>query len=229
MSYLKSYQNYIKLIMENNTTAVNYNIFEDSVGVIAIAISSIGIIANSVLLFLFIADPVFRKTVYYLMLISCLTDLIANAANIASYVTYFKKTLYIALLCKILGFLIYVSYGVSIMNLSLIAIYRYFSVVRPFAKVYTTYKMQFVIISEVVIWMICIIVCLPDLVFLNCSSILEGYATMIRSHHFCRDILSPLLLFITLYLLLSSSYSTTELLFINEIMLDRDSHQYLGN
>ena len=151
--------------MENNTTTININPFENSIAAFTITISSIGVIANSVLLYLFLTIPRFHRTTYYLMFISCLTDLIANVVNIVSYVILLKRFLNTAFLCKILGFLIYISYGVSIMNLSLIAIYRYLSVVRPFAKVYTTYKKQFIIISEIIIWIVCIMTCLPDLIY----------------------------------------------------------------
>ena len=53
------------------------------------------------------------------------------------------------------------------MNLSLIAIYRYLSIVRPFSKIYALYKKQFLITSEILIWMICFGASLPDLLYLE--------------------------------------------------------------
>ena len=161
------------------------------------------------------------------MLITCLTNLIANIASIVSNIFYLRKTINTTVLCRILGFLIYTSYGISMMNLSLIAIYRYLSYAKPFSRIYVMYKKRFMIIGEILIWIVCIATGLPDFMYLQ---------TRQSSTRICDyDQITPsfsaviLIFVITSLLLLSSSSSTGKLLFINETMYDQDIVLIMNN
>ena len=104
------------------------------------------------------------------MLISCLTDILSNVTTIISYMVirnpnfkYWNTTA----LCRLFSYIVYTSYSISIMNLSLIAIYRYICIVRPFSSLYINYKKQFIIVSEIFIWIVSLTLGIPDLSYVK--------------------------------------------------------------
>lgn len=157
--------------MANYTSVINdtANPISEFLGIFSITMSSIGLAANTLLMYIFLVDSSFRKKIYYLMTICCLTDLIVNISTIILNSMFWTSNgLSITTInCKILGYIVDTSYSVSIMNLSLIAIYRYMSVIRPFSLIYLHYKKEFLIASEVFIWISSMTVNIPQLMFID--------------------------------------------------------------
>lgn len=82
----------------------------------------------------------------------------------------------VRILCRIFTCLIYIFYGITIMNLSLIAIYRYFAIVKPLSSIYLTCKKQFLVTSEIIVWFISIAVSMPAIFYIGVDP---------KSHSFC--------------------------------------------
>lgn len=155
--------------MDDNAT-INLVIVKINISVFAISISSLGMMANLALMYIFLVDSFFRKITYNLMLISCLTDIISNITTIMSYIVMrnsgFKRS-DVNALCRLFTYIIYTSYSISIMNLSLIALYRYISIVRPFSNLHPVYKKKFIIASEIFIWIACLGLGIPNMLYLQ--------------------------------------------------------------
>ncbi|RDD39731.1 Neuromedin-B receptor [Trichoplax sp. H2] len=157
--------------MENiNSTITN----DDAYSYFSIFINclcSIGLIANALLLYIFTSDKFFRKTTYYLMLICVISDGISNISSLSSSNLLLITKLYqsegMDVICRLFGSVVYISYGISIMNLCLISIDRYFAFVKPLNYFYRTYKSKIIIITEVFIWIISAAVAIPDFVFIQ--------------------------------------------------------------
>lgn len=152
--------------MANNTT-LKYDLDGSITAfqIISVIISSFGLIANITLLYIFVVDRFFRKIIYYLMLICCVTDLISNTLIAVIYGAFLLSDVSLPVastICKAFSFLIYGSYSVSLLNLSLIAAFRYISVVRAFSTIYLSHKNEFIIISEIIIWVVSFAVGIPD-------------------------------------------------------------------
>ena len=109
--------------------------------------SIIGLFANAFLLYILIKHEIFGKTTYYLLRISVTSDIICNFTTATAYfmssgahIFYLDGTT----LCRCLVLTIFASYGVSMMTLCIIAIDRYFVIVRPLSSFYRRYKGQFI-------------------------------------------------------------------------------------
>ena len=137
---------------------------------LSIGISSLGVVANAALFYIFIVDSYFRKIIYYLMLLCCFTDLVSNTLILIIYSVFLTTNIKLSVastICRTFSFIVYASYSISILNLSLIAAFRYLSVVRPFSDLYLIYKNQFIIISEIIIWLVSIAVGIPDFIHIE--------------------------------------------------------------
>ena len=132
----------------------------------AIFISFIGLLANIYILYVLISDTYFHKTTYYLIRISVFSDIISTSASIGGYIQIAGKTLdHIGgtLMCKYFIFIIYTSYGISMMTLCLISIDRYYDIIKPYCHFYRFHKTHILIVSETTIWLVAISVNLPIL------------------------------------------------------------------
>ncbi|RDD39717.1 Neuropeptide FF receptor 2 [Trichoplax sp. H2] len=123
----------------------------------AIPLSVIGLVANLLLLYIFISDKFFHRSTYVLMLVSVVSDITSTITSIVCYSLLVDENLSIqsgSSMCKYFLFIISSSYGISIMTLCLIAIDRYFAVVQPFSRFYLSYKSRLIVIVEILIWLI---------------------------------------------------------------------------
>lgn len=124
--------------------------------VVGVLLFFMGLISNSFLIYVFMTDRCFKKTTYHLILLSCISDIISILAMLY---TNFQVALRPSLAyttslitCKILMFIVSTSYGVSIFNLCLIAIDRYFAIVKPLSVYYRIYKKRLILASEMTLW-----------------------------------------------------------------------------
>ncbi|RDD40094.1 Neuropeptide FF receptor 2 [Trichoplax sp. H2] len=129
-----------------------------------------GLSINAIMVKVFITDKQFRKTTYRLLCMVMISDIIASLNSITGYIIAAYNTLDYhdgATWCAIFLTVGAASYAVSMMNLALIAIDRYFVIVRPFSPFYRYYKRNFLIISEILIWLSSIGVTMPMTVYVS--------------------------------------------------------------
>lgn len=128
------------------------------------SLAGIGFASNLVLSYTLLIDKFFRKVSYKLMLICIISDAFASFALFFGYAVILEQIDHVnaaSSACKILLFLVYVSYGISFMNLALIAVDRYFAVVRPLSSFYRFYKNRILFVSETCILILASIVGIP--------------------------------------------------------------------
>ncbi|RDD37252.1 Prokineticin receptor 2 [Trichoplax sp. H2] len=134
--------------------------------VTTIPFSCIGLIMNVFLAFLFVKDKFFHTVSYTLMLVSIISDSISNFAVITNYVyllgTSFDHS-HGVILCKLVNYCLLASYGISILNLSLIGITRYFAIVRPYCLFYRKYRHKIILIAELFICISALSLAIPSL------------------------------------------------------------------
>ncbi|EDV21442.1 uncharacterized protein TRIADDRAFT_60080 [Trichoplax adhaerens] len=151
----------------NQSLANFFSVLYASAAIAVVPLSVIGLLANLFVLYIFITEKFFRKVTYQLILISATTDTISSITYICVYSQIAAKSLNLTsgtIMCKCLFFITMTSYAISIMNLSLIALDRYFAIVKPWARFYRLHRNQFVMICEVIIWIMAIIINFPLLI-----------------------------------------------------------------
>lgn len=139
----------------------------------AIPLTVTGLLVNLLMLYVFIMDKFFHRRIYLLMLISTISDASSTIASIVGYSVLADKNLNVqtgSIICKFFLFVISTSYGISMMSLSLIAMDRYFAIVRPFFRFYAIYKNQIIVLTEIFIWILSISVCAPMLAVITSYS-----------------------------------------------------------
>ncbi|RDD39714.1 Bombesin receptor subtype-3 [Trichoplax sp. H2] len=133
----------------------------------ATCLGIIGLSANLFLLYLLVTDKFFHKTTYYLIMVSSTSDSISTITSILGFahIASYTKDYHVAVtLCRSVFFITLTSYGISMMNLCLIGIERYFAIVKPFVQFYRNYKIRIITSVEILIWTSSIIFTIPTLV-----------------------------------------------------------------
>lgn len=144
-----------------------------TVSIISSVLSCFGLVFNSILLYIFITDGRFRLTSYSLLCVCITSDFISNVFSFISNSLFLSSKLpqpVATLICQLFGFVMYTSYGISIMNLCLISIDRYFTLVKPHARFYRVNKNRVLIISQIMIFCISIATAIPVIFFLTARS-----------------------------------------------------------
>ena len=152
----------------HQNTTINYDIFYTCLAACGFILSTIGLTANTFLIYIFVTDKFFHKTNYFLMLISVISDTIANLVGYSSYsfISGTNPNYSSALIsCKIFSYFILTSYAISIFNLTLIAFDRYMALVKPMNTFYRNYKKRILIICEIVIFLLSTLTTIPSLYF----------------------------------------------------------------
>lgn len=127
--------------------------------IVGIPIFIFGLVINLFILNLFLFDKHFQKTSYRLMCVSVISDIISTLASLAGYIQIVRRDLdYIGgtFMCRMVLFLLFASFGVSMMNLCLIGVDRYFIIMKPLSPFYRQYKVYVLVIGETAIWFISI-------------------------------------------------------------------------
>ncbi|RDD39366.1 G-protein coupled receptor 183 [Trichoplax sp. H2] len=129
----------------------------------------IGLILNIVLLNLLFTDNDFQNSTYRLIRMFVISDVISVTATATMFsISIFVNLDYIVSsnLCRVLATTTFSSTAISIMNLALVAVDRYFSIVRPFSPFYRNHKIKFLIITEFLVWLISISATSPFILYL---------------------------------------------------------------
>ncbi|RDD41869.1 rhodopsin [Trichoplax sp. H2] len=136
--------------------------------VCAIPVSFIAWIFNTLIAYLLITVKYFRKPTYRLILVSVISDTLSSITIFIGYnlITFSKINHHQgSLICKTFSLIAFSSFGVSIMNLSLISVNRYFVIARPLSPFYRKYKIQFLVVCELFICIASISSTSPVLVY----------------------------------------------------------------
>ena len=154
----------------NDTNDFLYSSINFYAAIAAIPLSVCGLSTNIFLLILFVTDQFFRKTTYHIMLMSVISDIISTITSISAYIQIAKGHLDDNMglfMCQSLVFTTMTSYSISMMNLCLISIDRYISIVRPLWPFYRIYKKRLLMASEVIIVLISILINFPTLALIR--------------------------------------------------------------
>ncbi|EDV18885.1 Neuropeptide Y receptor type 2 [Trichoplax sp. H2] len=129
----------------------------------------LGITLNLLLIRILFTDPNFRKTTYRLIRMAAISDAIGGITFLPVIVLFWIERDYklSAIVCKISFSSNYVSTSISTMTLALIAVDRYFVVIRPLSMFYKCHKKKFLILTQIFIWIASISIASPILVFLT--------------------------------------------------------------
>ncbi|RDD40142.1 Neuromedin-K receptor [Trichoplax sp. H2] len=130
---------------------------------------TIGLILNITLLHLLFTDKNFQNPTYRLIRMPVISDVISATAT----VVLFTISIFVNIdditssnLCRILATIMFSSIAISIMNLALVAVDRYFAIVRPFSPFYRNHKTKFLIVTEFFVWLVSISVTSPFALYL---------------------------------------------------------------
>ena len=163
------------MIGVNNThqnATINFGIFYTCMGIFGFILTTFGLSANSILIYIFTTDKYFRKTHYILMLVSVISDTISNTTAFFSSAFLLRiNSDYLSafISCKIITYVIFTSYAISIFNLILIALDRYMSLVKPMNMLYRNHKNRLLIVYEMAILIISTSTTIPFLFFSGTS------------------------------------------------------------
>ncbi|EDV19006.1 uncharacterized protein TRIADDRAFT_34297, partial [Trichoplax adhaerens] len=142
----------------SNSNAINniYNIIYDYASLISGVLSIIGCSLNLFLLYILIRDKQFHTVSYKLIRISVISDILSSftigtGCLLISYEFTYDGGI---ILCRVVIFFTFTSNGVSILNLCLIAIDRYFAIVKPFYRRYHRRRKQIFYLSQIFVWTI---------------------------------------------------------------------------
>lgn len=152
---------------------IHYEIINKYAYAAAIPFSIIGFIANILLLYIIRSDRYFDKMTYHLIQISVISDLISLFCAITGFSLVAGVHIEYdigSVLCKLLLFVIYISYGISITTLCLISIDRYLAIVKPLSVVSRKYKKKLIHLGLYVGCMITLSISLPILIVANVYS-----------------------------------------------------------
>ncbi|RDD42313.1 Substance-K receptor [Trichoplax sp. H2] len=152
-----------------NGTATYSDVFRYA-GIAASPLSAIGLLANLFMLMVLSNRFHFSKTTYNLIRVSVISDSISCFTSAACYILMVVYRLDVndgRIVCRTIIFTTMTSYGISMMTLAIIAIDRYFAVVRPFLSVYHSKKSRIILFSEIQVWIISAAVCVPLLFYVN--------------------------------------------------------------
>ncbi|RDD39728.1 Neuropeptide SIFamide receptor [Trichoplax sp. H2] len=195
----------MNISVENNSLKEFYSKVYTYASLAALPLAVTGLIANLFLFYILLTDNFFRKVTYYLILASVISDIISTIVSIIVYTHVAGFTLdYIlgSVLCKGVFFVAQSSYGISMMNLCLIATDRYFAIVRPLTRFYRIYKKRILISAEIMIWLLSLTVTSPKLIFMK----VQRENTMMCEHDTITNwIASYLIAFIVIIYVIPSS------------------------
>ncbi|RDD40092.1 Tachykinin-like peptides receptor 99D [Trichoplax sp. H2] len=149
-----------------NNTTINLKlasrIYHDVI-IGVLPITTAGLIINIAIVELLLTDRDFFKTTYRLLCISAISDIVSSLKSIIGYYFVVFDSLDYqsgAAWCFIAMSIGPISNGISLMNLALIAVDRYFAIVRPLSLFYRYHKVKFLVISEILIWIVATILSL---------------------------------------------------------------------
>ena len=147
--------------MDNDTFYIQ---LYDVTSIIALPLALIGLISNVFILYIFITDLFFHQPTYYLIMVAVISDIITAITMTYGYSHILARTVDshgAHIMCQTAVFITATSYTVSIMTICIIAIDRYFIVVKPWSPIYQQNKKRFLIISEILIWIMAAAVTAP--------------------------------------------------------------------
>ncbi|EDV21443.1 uncharacterized protein TRIADDRAFT_60081 [Trichoplax adhaerens] len=94
-------------------------------------------------------------------------------ANITSLITFIQIAIHHhdyhsgSLMCRYYVYIYASSYGISISTLTLLAIDRYYAIIRPLSPFYRIYRRQFLITCEIGIWILSLLIHIPTFFYMS--------------------------------------------------------------
>ncbi|EDV24648.1 uncharacterized protein TRIADDRAFT_56663 [Trichoplax adhaerens] len=143
-------------ISNSNVTNNFDNIMYDYASLISGAVSIIGCSLNLFLLCVLMSDKKFQAISYKLIRISVISDILSSLAIGIGYLLVSYEFTYDGgvILCRVVLFFTFTSNGVSMLNLCLIAIDRYYAILKPLYQGYHRRRKHIFFTSQILVWMI---------------------------------------------------------------------------
>ncbi|RDD42517.1 Neuropeptide Y receptor type 2 [Trichoplax sp. H2] len=153
-----------------NSSHLKYKLMFRYSYIAAIPVFIIGIIANIILFYLIACGKYFHKVTYQLISIAVISDLISLTTSIIVFAIYATNNVEYSLgsiLCKLLLFITYCCYGVSMTTLCMISIDRYFAVTKPLSSLRYRQKRRTIYFGQTIGCLLAIGVSVPVLIYNN--------------------------------------------------------------
>ena len=115
-----------------------------------------GFFANTFIFYILVTYSSFQAIPYKLIRITVISDILSSFAVVFGNInTSAEKSVESGTaLCRAVMFMIFLSNGVSMFNLSYIAIDRYFSIVKPFHRYYRLHRKRIFYFASITIWIV---------------------------------------------------------------------------
>ncbi|RDD37258.1 Pyroglutamylated RFamide peptide receptor [Trichoplax sp. H2] len=138
---------------------------------VAIILFSIGLTINSFLIYVIMTDAYFKKLIYHLIMLSIISDIASILASLSINIQVVLHRIINystgIIICKVVMFIMSTSYAISIMNLCLIAVDRYFIIIRPYFRIYRLYKKRIILTCEIILWILSISINAPVIQYIT--------------------------------------------------------------
>ncbi|RDD42320.1 Neuropeptide Y receptor type 2 [Trichoplax sp. H2] len=153
-----------------NNISIDYTTIGAYAYLSVVPFCSIGLLANLMILYILTSDKYFAKATYCLIRMTVLCDFICNISSIIGYILMTRSKMNYdigATFCRLLAFIIVSTYGVSMMNLCMISIDRYFAIVKPLSSFYRSYKKKLMRIGQLIAWIVVLAMSSPLIVIVD--------------------------------------------------------------
>ncbi|RDD42324.1 5-hydroxytryptamine receptor 5B [Trichoplax sp. H2] len=150
--------------------SIDFIIINSYASIAAIPLFAVGFLTNLFIFYVMIKFAYFHKITYNLIRVSVVSDIIITLIASFGYLLFIAVDFKYEtgrLLCRILVYIVLVSYGTSILTLCLISVDRYFVTVKSSIRYYQTHRTKIVLIGQIMIVTIAMSVCAPILILMD--------------------------------------------------------------
>ncbi|RDD45987.1 Muscarinic acetylcholine receptor M2 [Trichoplax sp. H2] len=143
---------------ENNRTIDMGSVIYYYTSIALVPLFAFAFILNVFLLYVLLQEKVFQSITYKLIRISVISDTMSSLTAVIGYSLVAQDFSYQSgkLLCQIIFNLAFTFNGISMNNLCLIAMDRYFAIVKPLSRFHRRYRRRIFFIEQIASWLLSI-------------------------------------------------------------------------